>query len=134
MAADLARERPLPIALVLARLSTFLAPDNGNAWVVAADVLTRGGQYDAALGALSKVGSDDVLSATARMRRAAILIETERARESIALLEAAANASGATTEDWSTLGEAYQRLDRHADAIKAYDRAISQVASPGAEH
>lgn len=125
MAADLARERPLPIALVLARLSTFLAPDNGDAWLVTADVLTRSGQYDAALTALDSIKPDDVLASLARARRAGILLETDRAPQSIKLLEAAAQAPGAAIEDWSRLGEAYQRVDRFADAARAYDKALA---------
>lgn len=129
MAADLSRERPLPIALVLARLSTFLAPDNGDAWLVTADVLTRSGQYDAALTALDAIKANDPLASYARARRAGILLETERAPASVALLEAAAKASAATLEDWSRLGEAYQRTDRYAEAARAYDRALA-LAKP----
>jgi len=129
MAADLSRERPLPIALVLARLSTFLASDNGDAWLVTADVLTRGGQYDAALAALDHIKPDDMLASLAIARRAGILLETERAPQSIALLEAATRAEGASADDWSRLGEAYQRTNRFTDAARAYDRALSLAKS-----
>ena len=129
MAADLSRERPLPIALVLARLSTFLAPDNGDAWLITADGLTRSGQYDAALAALNGIKPTDTLASLARARRAAILLETDRAPQSVTLLEAAAMAPGATLEDWSRLGEAYQRTDRFAEAARALDRALA-LATP----
>jgi tetratricopeptide (TPR) repeat protein len=127
MAADLSRERPLPIALVLARLSTFLAPANGDAWLVTADVLTRSGQYDAAIAALDQIKPTDTAASLARARRAGILLETDRAPQSIALLEAAANAENAAWEDWSRLGEAYQRTDRFGDSARAYDRALAMV-------
>ena len=129
MAADLSRERPLPIALVLARLSTFLAPDNADAWLVTADVLTRSGQYDAALTALDGIKPTDTLASLARARRAGILLETDRAPQSVTLLEAAAKTPGASIEDWSRLGEAYQRTDRFAEAARAYDRALA-LAGP----
>ena len=129
MAADLSRERPLPIALVLARLATFLAPANGDAWLVTADVLTRSGQYDAALVALDGIKANDPLASLALARRAGILLETDRAPQSIRLLEAAAAAEGAALEDWSRLGEAYQRTERFADAARAYDRALA-LAKP----
>lgn len=125
MAADLSRERPLPIALVLARLSTFLSPENGDAWLITADVLTRSGQYDAAIAALDHIKPTDTLASLARARRAGILLETERAPQSVALLEAATKAEGAAVEDWSRLGEAYQRTDRFADSAKAYDKALA---------
>lgn len=129
MAADLSRERPLPIALVLARLSTFLAPGNADAWLVTADVLTRSGQYDAALVALDGIKPTDTLASLARARRAGILLETDRAPQSITLLEAAAKAPGASIDDWSRLGEAYQRTDRFVEAARAYDRAVA-LATP----
>ncbi len=44
---------------------------------------------------------------------------------SIALLEAAANAENAAWEDWSRLGEAYQRTDRFADAAMRFHEAIA---------
>ncbi len=125
MAADLSRERPLPIALVLARLSTFLAPANGDAWLITADVLTRSGQYDAAIAALDHIEPTDTLASLARARRAGILLETDRAPQSVALLEAAAKADDAAWEDWSRLGEAYQRTDRFAESARAYDRALT---------
>lgn len=125
LAADLSRERPLPIGLVLARLATFLAPDNGDAWLVTADVLARGGQYDIALDALGKVKPNDPLASLARARRAAILLETDRDAEAVALLQAATTAEGAMPDDWSRLGEAYQRMERYADAVRAYDRALA---------
>ncbi|MDO9490470.1 MAG: tetratricopeptide repeat protein [Sphingomonadaceae bacterium] len=125
MAADLSRERPLPIALVLARLSTFLAPANGDAWLITADVLTRSGQYDAAIAALDQIKPTDTTASLARARRAGILLETDRAAQSITLLEAAANADAAAWEDWSRLGEAYQRTDRFIDSARAYDRALA---------
>ena len=129
MAADLSRERPLPIALVLARLSTFLAPGNGDAWLITADVLTRSGQYDAAIAALDQIKPTDTLASLARARRAGILLETDRAPQSVALLEAAAKADTAAVEDWSRLGEAYQRTDRFADAARAYDKALALAST-----
>lgn len=128
LAADLSRERPLPIALVLARLATFLSPDNADAWFVTADVLTRGGQYDIALAALDHIKADDPLASFARARRAAILLETERSKDAVALLEAATKEPGAPAEDWSRLGEAYQRVDRFRDSAAAYDKALALIS------
>jgi len=130
LAADLSRERPLPIALVLARLATFLAPGNGDAWLVTADVLTRGGQFDLALAALAGIKPDDPLASLALARRAAIMLETDRSAEAVELLEAAAASEGATAGDWSRLGEAYQRIERHPDAVRAYDRALAAGGAP----
>ncbi|MFC3713582.1 tetratricopeptide repeat protein [Sphingoaurantiacus capsulatus] len=127
MAADLSRERPIPIALVLARLSTFLTPENGESWLVTGDVLARSGQYDAALTALDHIKPTDTIGSLARARRAGILLETDRAPQSVALLEAAAKVPEASLEDWSRLGEAYQRTERFADSAKAYDKALAMA-------
>lgn len=134
MAADLSRERPLPIALTLARLSTFLAPERSEPWLVTGDILARAEQYDAALQALTHVREDDLLAPLARGRRAAILAETEREAESLRLLQQAVASPGATEEDWARLGDAHRAAERFREAADAYGRAIALVEKPAPEH
>ncbi len=131
MAADLSRENPVPTALLLARLATFLQPNSGDAALVTADILARGGQSDAALAALAPVRDDDPIAASIRARRAAILQGAGRAPESLAILERSAAATNRMA-DWARLGEAYQSAERYADASKAFDKALalSQPKAP----
>ncbi len=125
LATDLAREKPVPLALVFARVATFLAPEYPETWLIAGDVLARGERTDAALAAYSHVPERDALRPLAASRRALVLADAGREAEARPLLEAAANARGATSEDWARLGDLDRRASRYADAVKAYDRALA---------
>ena len=128
LGADLSREKPLPIALVVARLATFLAPDSADGWLVTADVLARSGQNDAALAALNRVDTKSVIGTQAAARRAGILAQSDRPAESLVILEAAVKSPDARYDDWARLGETYSRLERFADSAAAFDKALALSA------
>lgn len=125
MAADLSREKPLPIALVMARYATFLQPDDADAWLVTADVLARNEQYDGALEALARISPSDPMITLAKAREAAVLQQVDRQKESLALLEQAAARTNARVEDWARVGEAYTRLERYPEAATAFTKAMA---------
>lgn len=130
LAADLSRERPVPLALVFARIGTFLDPGMAVTWVMTGDVLARGGQTAAALAAYAKVPAGDPMAAVARTRTAGVLSDTGRKDEALTLLQAAVAAPGAGVEDWVRLGDWYRAATRHADAAAAYTRAIAAAGTP----
>ncbi len=134
MAADLSRDKPLPIALVLARYATFLAPGDADAWLVTSDVLARNEQDDGALEALANIKSDDPLITLSRARQAILLQRIDRQKESLVLLEQAAAAQTPVIEDWARLGEGYNGASRYADAATAYSKALALVTVLGPEH
>jgi len=125
LGADLSREKPLPIALVVARLATFLAPGSDDAWLVAADVLARSGQSDAALAALDRVEPRGLIGTQAAARRAGILQQADKTEASLQILQANVASPDARYDDWARLGEALSRLERHAEAAAAFDRALA---------
>ena len=124
LATDLSREQPVDLAIVFARVATFLAPDIAETWLVLADVLAGGDHHDAALGALAMVRPGDPLFTAAQARKAEALEAQGRRADAGALLQAAAQAQAATRDDWTRLGDWHRRADRHGAAIAAYDRAI----------
>lgn len=132
LAADLAREKPVPLALVFARVATFLAPDLPETWLIAGDVLARGGRPDAAIAAYARVPAGDALAAAARARRALVLAEAGRDKAARTLLEAATATATATSDDWVRLGDFDRKASRPADAARAYDRAIATAVAPNA--
>lgn len=125
LATDLSREKPVPLALVFARVAIFLAPEYPETWLIAGDVLARGERTDAALAAYAHVPEHDPLGPLAATRRALVLTEAGRDAEARPLLEAAANAKGATSEDWARLGDLDRKASRYGDAVQAYDRALA---------
>jgi tetratricopeptide (TPR) repeat protein len=126
LALDLNREDLGPLALGLARLATYLAPDNSEAWLVASELLAAEDRHDEAIAALAHVAADDPYAANVRDQRVRLLQavgEGERALvEARALAEDAADA---TLADWMRLGDALERLGRHREAADVYERAIA---------
>ena len=131
LATDLSRDKPVPLALLFARMGTFLAPDVAATWLICGDVLARGGRNTTALLAYDAVPADDALAGAAAPRRAEVLAALGRESDAGALLTAATKALGATADDWTRLGDWHRRGERFAAAIAAYGTAIS-VAGQGA--
>lgn len=131
LATDLSRDKPVPLALLFARIGTFLAPDVSASWLICGDVLAQGGRNATALRTYDAVLPGDALASVAAVRRAEVLEAMGRGRDAGSLLTAAASAPAATPDDWMRLGDWHRRGARFTDAIAAYDKAIAS-AGPGA--
>ncbi|MBU6164900.1 MAG: tetratricopeptide repeat protein [Alphaproteobacteria bacterium] len=130
---DLARERAEPLALLFARLASFLMPEQPLPWLAVGDHLGRSGQNQAALAALARVPAGLGLDELVRSRRADILEAMGAGNAAGDMLRAAAAAPGASVEDLVGLAAWHQRAGRHADAALAYGTAIDRYgASLGA--
>ncbi|MBB4630586.1 tetratricopeptide repeat protein [Sphingosinicella soli] len=125
MAADLSRERPIPVALTLARIATMLAPEQASGWFLTSELLATSERYEAALDAVRKVPGGDEEKALARGQEAAILTRLDREPEAMQLLENAANAPDASAEDMARYGDALQSAKRFPEAAAAYDKALA---------
>lgn len=126
LAGDLARERAEPLALLFARLATWLAPDLPLTWITAGDALGRAGHVQPALAAFDRVPAGLGLDEALRARRAEVLADGGDDAAAGALLEAAAARPDATAADWQSLGGWHRRGQRFADAAKAYGTAIDR--------
>lgn len=132
VAVDINRERVTPIALVMARNAAFLAPKSAESWLVTSELLADEGHLGEALAVLGNVRPDDAFADAARNQRMELLVkqgQTEAAlKEALALNARQGNAAG-----WMRVGELYSQLDRPADAVAAYRRALAeQTATPDA--
>jgi tetratricopeptide (TPR) repeat protein len=125
LAGDLAREKPVPLAIAFARVATFLAPEMGETWLVAGDVLLRSGRAETALAAYDRVPPRDPLAATAAIHRGAALSDLGRDDAARALFTAATVAPDAGADDWERLGDFERKLGHHAAAAADYGRAIA---------
>ena len=131
VAIDINRERVTPLALALARISTFLAPANAESWLVTSELLSATEQYDAAAVALAEVRDDDPFASAARDARMQLLV---RKGEKDAALEpalAAAARPDALVADWTRVGDLQAELNHHAEAAVAYGRAIELARQGG---
>ncbi len=120
--ADINRERATPIALTLARVATFLAPDNAEAWLSVGTMLVASADYPPALAALDHVSPRDPFVVAARDLRVQLLIHRGDREEALKEALAAAGPQ-ATAADWSRVGDLYVQLARFPDAAAAYERA-----------
>lgn len=129
LAVDLARDKPVNLALVFARAATFVAPDIAATWLIAGDVLARGERGVAALDAYARVPDADPLATAARARRAAVLADSGADDAALNMLRTATASPAASADDWARLADWYRKADRHREAADAYARAIDAAAA-----
>ncbi len=131
LAADLSRDKPVPLALLFARAGSFLAPDIPATWLITGDVLAKNAAREPALAAYAQVPAGDGLAEAAAARRTELLEALGRQAEAGKLLTAATASPDARPADWQRLGDWHRRADRFADAGAAYGRALA-LAGPDA--
>ncbi|MGZ8328078.1 MAG: tetratricopeptide repeat protein [Allosphingosinicella sp.] len=132
MALDLNGQEVPQLALSFARLATFLAPENAESWLIAADLLSGQGRHEAALAALAKVPRDDVFADTAADRRMTVLVDASRTDEALAEARQAVVDRPAEIDNWTRLGDILNQSKRHQEAATAYGKALDLVKT-GAE-
>ena len=126
LAVDLARERSEPAALMFARLASFMAPELPITWLTLGDMLGKANQTQAALAALDKVPAGLGLEEAVRARRAEVLEAAGQGEAAGQLLQRAAQAPGASADDWAGLAAWHQRSGRPAEAATAYGVALDR--------
>ena len=130
LALDLNSQEVRPLALSFTRLAGFLAPDNSEIWLVAAELLRDLERPQAALAALGAIPPSDPFIGSARDLRMRLLVADGQRDSAVREAQAATAAPGARVTDWTRLGDLYVELDRYRDAAEAYERAIT-LAGPG---
>jgi tetratricopeptide (TPR) repeat protein len=127
VAIDVSRERVTPLAVNLARLSTFLAPDNSETWIAAAELLAGSDHADAALVALGKVAPDDPAAETVRLARLQLLVHKGEQQEALAEAQRSAARPEASLADLTRVGDLLGDLERPREAVDAYTRALAVI-------
>lgn len=123
VATDFGRQQLAPIGLALAREAAYAEPRDTGAWLTCGNLLAQMKQPAQALAALEHVPSDDPFASAARSLRVAVL--TEQGQNAAALEDARKAAeAGGDLAAWSRLGDVYLALDRPAEAVPAYGKAI----------
>ena len=127
VAVDLHGQNATALGLAHARLSTFLAPENSETWLVTSELLAAQGKNREALAVLANIAPDDPFAGSATDSRARLLLAAGDKEAAVAQAEAAAARPSSTAADWARLGELYLQLDRPADSARAYGEAITRV-------
>ena len=124
LALDLNTQQVADVALTYARLATFLAPGNSEAWQVASALLAAQERWDEAIALLENVRPEDPSFGAVADRRIRLLSAAGKGEAAASLAKAATDSPSADGADWARLGEVYFDLGRFADAAAAYDRAL----------
>ena len=132
VALDLHGQDLSALGAMFARLATRLAPDNSEAWMVAAELLARQERHRLAVEMLGNVGANDPFVATAGEQRIRLLMDGGDVEGALALALAATRGPAASRTDWVRLGEVYGELGRRAKSADAFGRAL-EARGPGEE-
>jgi tetratricopeptide (TPR) repeat protein len=131
VAIDLKAQDVDALALVYARLATFLAPESSETWLVTSQLLADEEQYADALAALANIRPGDPFAPGATDNRIRLLAASGRTDEALAEALATTAKADAGSGDWARLGDVYSELKRHQDAAAAYGRALDLARSSG---
>lgn len=126
-------DEPDPLALIHARLASYLAPDLGEARLITAQLLQGFGQFDLAeqeFDALRELGDMRPIAELSRidaLTRADRLDDAEKAALSLTA------AHPELAQGWIALGDLLRQQDKFAQAIPAYDKALSLIGTKAGE-
>jgi Flp pilus assembly protein TadD len=133
IALDLNGQQIGAVAATFAHLATWLAPDNGVAWLVAAELANQQDRRPSAVAMLANLHADDPFADMGRDQRIRLLVAGGGNDEALRQAQAAAGAPTATAADQVRLGEVLMAMRRHREAAAAFARAIEARARGGDE-
>lgn len=128
---DLNAQQVPELALSFARIATFLAPQDAEAQLLTAELLSGRNRAEEALAALARVPADDPLADNATERRLAILADAGRKDEAIALARAATAKQPDSLEAWLRLGDVLTQTENFAAAGDAFGHALALAGPDG---
>ena len=110
---------------------TRIEPQHAEAWRRRGDCLLEVGQYDTAESCISKAMALGDASPRTDFLHARALAALGRFDEAVAACERAAAKDPTLDGAWVLMGLSYQRLQRHAEAVDGFDRALQIVPTAG---
>jgi len=128
------RNQRTDLALIFYQLSTALKPDQDFAWLMIAGLYEQFQQIPKAVAALAKIGPTSALSWQARLRTAALDAQQDRFDQAVARLRALVAEKPDRIDAALTLADLLRGKERYADAVVAYDTAISRLRNVEERH
>jgi Flp pilus assembly protein TadD len=128
IADDIAREKMVPLSVLLARLALLLDPEEDRARLYLGDALSRGGSHDLALATLASVPPDSAFARIAAATHVTALTRAGRTPEALAQAELLARRPDATPAELRAYGDALAAAGRDGDAAAAYGVALGHAA------
>ena len=116
--------------LLYARTAEHLRPDHIDAILMSADLLERLERFELAVETLKRVPRDDPSYHAAELGRAEALRLDDKPDAAIEVLEQLAQSHGDLPVVHYRLGDLLRVLNRHDEAVEAYDRALALYENP----
>ncbi len=113
--------------LVYARTAIFLRPDHLDAILLAAGLLVQQDQSDLAIEVYQLVSPNNPAFYAAEIGRAEALAAADRPDEAIAVLQKLTETDSELMVGFLSLGDAFSREERYAEAAIAYEQAVERV-------
>ncbi|WP_347266945.1 tetratricopeptide repeat protein [Paracoccus sp. (in: a-proteobacteria)] len=120
-------EDPDPLALIHARLAEYLAPDMGEARLLAAQMLQGFGQFDLAETEFETLRKQGEMRPVAELARIDALARADRLDDAEKAALALTAAHPELAPGWVALGDLLRQQDKFAQAVPAYDKALSLI-------
>ena len=133
LAADQRNQRT-DLALIFYQLATSLKPDQDFAWLMIAGLYEQFNQVPKAVTALGKIGPNSPLYWQARLRTAALDAQEDKLDQAVSRLRALVAEKPNRIDAALTLADLLRTKERYADAVTAYDTAISRMRNPEERH
>ena len=133
LAADQRNQRT-DLALIFYQLAATLKPDQDFAWLMIAGLYEQFRQVPKAVAALGKIGPNSPLYWQARLRTAALDAQEDKLDQAVSRLKALVAEKPNRIDAALTLADLLRTKERYADAVTAYDTAISRLRNPEERH
>jgi tetratricopeptide (TPR) repeat protein len=121
------RNQRTDLALIFEELAVDLKPDADFAWLMIAGLYEQFGDIPKAVAALAKISPSSPLAWQARLRTAALDAQENRLDQAITRLRALVAEKPDRIDAALTLADLLRSKERYAQALEAYDIAISRL-------
>lgn len=129
IADDLSSGEPGILSFVFPQSAVRADPRAEGARLLLAQALAEDGAVDRALAVLDGIPRDSVRAKVVQVTRAQLLSEAGRKDEALVIATRLANAPDATVADVQRLAGSYVTLDRPAEAVPLYARALDMAGA-----
>ncbi|MDO5641775.1 MAG: tetratricopeptide repeat protein, partial [Paracoccus sp. (in: a-proteobacteria)] len=120
---------PNPLALIHARLASYIAPDLADARLMVAQMLQSMGQFDAAETEFDMLREKGQLRPTAELLRIDALARADLMTDAEKAALALTAARPDLPQGWIALGDLMRQQEKWAQAVPAYDKALALIAA-----
>ena len=128
------RAQRTDLALIFYQLATTLKPDQDFGWLMIAGLYEQFHQIPKAIAALGKIGPNSPLYWQARLRTAALDAQQDKFDQAVSRLKALVAEKPERIDAALTLADLLRGKEKWAEAVAAYDTAISRLKNPEDRH